>query len=170
MTGKKEAKIFYKEKSLKDKNLLDWHRHIEINLTAAHHLTADLSNLLMKSNDGRVINIGSIYSFIAPKWEMYKGLTMNNKAAYSASKGGLLQLTKWQATYYAPQIKVNIISPGGVDRDQKKIFKSRYKKNTPLKKMASEDDVVDAIVFLSSNLSNYVTGHNLIIDGGWSIK
>ena len=95
---------------------------------------------------------------------------MNNKAAYSASKGGLLQLTRWQSTFYAPKIKVNMISPGGIIRDQKKSFILRYSNKTPLKKMASEDDIVNAIIFLSSDLSNYITGQNLVVDGGISIQ
>lgn len=169
-TGKKENKIFGKNFSFKEKDLKDWNSHIEINMTAIHHITSKLSKLLLKNKNPKIINIGSIYSFIAPTWEIYKGLKMNNKAAYSASKGGLLQLTRWQSTFYAPKIKVNMISPGGIIRDQKKSFILRYSKKTPLKKMASEDDIVDAILFLSSDLSNYITGQNLVVDGGISIQ
>lgn len=169
-TGKKEAKKFSKDFASTDKNLNDWSRYIEINLTASYHLTSGLIKLLNKNKNGRIINIGSIFSFIAPSWEMYKGLNMNNNAAYSASKGGLLQLTRWQSTFYAPNIKVNMISPGGIIRDQHKTFKQRYSNRTPLKRMGTEEDVVNAVLFLSSDLSNYITGQNLVVDGGWSIK
>ena len=169
-TGKKESKVFSKNFLFKEKDLKDWNNHIEINMTSIYHLTSKLSKLLLKSKNPKIINIGSIYSFIAPTWEIYKGLKMNNKAAYSASKGGLLQLTRWQSTFYAPKIKVNMISPGGIIRDQNKSFILRYSKKTPLKKMATEDDIVDAILFLSSDLSNYITGQNLVVDGGISIQ
>ena len=169
-TGKKESKVFGKSLSFKEKDFKDWNNHIEINMTSIHHITSKLSKLLLKNKNPKIINIGSIYSFIAPTWEIYKGLKMNNKAAYSASKGGLLQLTRWQSTFYAPKIKVNMISPGGIIRDQKKSFILRYSNKTPLKKMASEDDIVNAIIFLSSDLSNYITGQNLVVDGGISIQ
>ena len=169
-TGKKESKVFSKNISFKDKDLKDWNKHIEINLTSIYHITSKLSKLLVKNKNPKIINIGSIYSFIAPTFEIYKGLKKDNKAAYSASKGGLLQLTRWQSTFYAPQVKVNMISPGGIIRNQKKSFISRYSHKTPLKKMATEDDIANAILFLSSDLSNYITGQNLVIDGGISIQ
>ena len=133
-TGKKESKVFVKNFSFTEKDLNNWKNHIEINMTSIHHITSKLSKLLLKNKNPKIINIGSIYSFIAPTWEIYKGLKMNSRAAYSASKGGLLQLTRWQSTFYAPKVKVNMISPGGIIRDQKKSFILRYIKKTPLKK------------------------------------
>jgi NAD(P)-dependent dehydrogenase (short-subunit alcohol dehydrogenase family) len=100
---------------------------------------------------------------------LYEGTAMGNPAAYAASKGGLLQLTRWLATTVAPQVRVNSISPGGVWRNQPESFVERYKARTPLARMATEDDFRGAIAFLASDLSGYVTGQDLAVDGGWGV-
>jgi len=94
---------------------------------------------------------------------------MGNPSAYSSSKGGLIQLTRWLSTTVAPEVRVNAISPGGVWRNQPKEFTDRYISKTPLKRMATEDDLKGAIIFLASDLSAYMTGQNLVVDGGWSV-
>lgn len=94
---------------------------------------------------------------------------MGNPAAYAASKGGLLQLTRWLATTLAPHIRVNAISPGGVIRNQPEQFLHRYISKTPLARMATEDDFRGAIAYLATNMSRYVTGQTLRVDGGWSV-
>ena len=93
---------------------------------------------------------------------------MGNPAAYAASKGGLLQLTRWLSTTLAPSVRANAISPGGVYRNQPISFVKRYEARTPLGRMATEEDIVGAVVYLASDLSTYVTGQNLIVDGGWT--
>jgi NAD(P)-dependent dehydrogenase (short-subunit alcohol dehydrogenase family) len=94
---------------------------------------------------------------------------MSNTSAYGASKGGLLQLTRWLATTMAPAVRVNAISPGGIARGQAKVFVERYEARTPLGRMATEDDFRGAIAFLATDMSAYVTGQNLSIDGGWGV-
>jgi len=93
---------------------------------------------------------------------------MGNPAAYSASKGGLIQLTRWLATTIAPDIRVNCISPGGVWRNQPDEFVKRYEAKTPLRRMATEEDLKGIIAYLASDLSTYVTGQNIVVDGGWT--
>jgi NAD(P)-dependent dehydrogenase (short-subunit alcohol dehydrogenase family) len=93
---------------------------------------------------------------------------MQNPIAYAASKGGLLQMTRWLSTVLAPRIRVNAISPGGIARGQPDLFVERYVARTPLGRMASEEDFKGAIAYLASDLSQWVTGHNLVVDGGWS--
>jgi NAD(P)-dependent dehydrogenase (short-subunit alcohol dehydrogenase family) len=93
---------------------------------------------------------------------------MANPAAYGASKGGLLQLTRYLATTLAPTVRVNMLTPGGVFRNQPEIFVERYIANTPLRRMASEEDFKGSAAYLASDLSTYVTGQNLIVDGGWT--
>ena len=92
---------------------------------------------------------------------------MGNPAAYSVSKGGLVQLTRWLATTLSPKVRVNAISPGGIFRDQPKNFVSRYEKRTPLQRMANENDFRGVIAYLASDMSEYVTGQILRVDGGW---
>ena len=79
-------------------------------------------------------------------------------------------MTKWLASTLAPQIRVNCVSPGGILRDQPKKFIKKYETKTLLNRMASEDDIIKPILFLASNMSSYITGQNIIVDGGWTIK
>ncbi len=146
-----------------------WRSALEVNLTAAFDLVKGLSPILKKSKGASIINIGSTYGTWGPDYSLYEGTEMGNPAAYAASKGGLIQLTRWLATTLASDIRVNTISPGGVFRNQPEIFVERYKARTPLGRMATEDDYRGAIAFLASDLSSYVTGQNLAVDGGWGI-
>ena len=143
-----------------------WRKALELNLTAPFHLTQLLEPLLSRGNGPSIVNIGSIYGSIGPDWSLYEGLDMSNPAAYAASKGGLIQLTRWLASTLAPGIRVNIVSPGGVSRGQHIDFIERYSKKTPLGRMATERDVVGQVAFLLSGASTYVNGQNLVIDGG----
>jgi NAD(P)-dependent dehydrogenase (short-subunit alcohol dehydrogenase family) len=95
---------------------------------------------------------------------------MNNPAAYMASKSGLIGLTRWLATTTAPKIRVNAIAPGGILRSQHEEFIRRYSSKTPLGRMANEDDFRGAISYLASDLSNYVTGQVLSVDGGYGLS
>jgi NAD(P)-dependent dehydrogenase (short-subunit alcohol dehydrogenase family) len=146
-----------------------WNRALAVNLTAVFHLSQGFTPLLKKNSNGSIINVSSIYGLIAPDYSMYKGINMGNPAAYSVSKGGLIQLTKWLSTTVCPEIRVNTISPGGVWRNQSSEFVKRYESKTPLERMATEEDFKGAIAYLASDLSGYVTGQNLIVDGGWTV-
>lgn len=146
-----------------------WRRALEVNLTAAFDLIKSLTPIMKKSEGSSIINIGSTYGTWGPDYRLYEGTTMGNPAAYAASKGGLIQLTRWLATTLAPDIRVNSISPGGVTRGQPQKFIDRYSERTPLGRMATEDDYRGAIAYLASDLSSYVTGQNLAVDGGWGV-
>ena len=101
----------------KDQSIETWDRAMNINLSSVFHLTRDLAPLIRISGNGSIINIGSIYGVSAPDYSIYAGTNMGNPAAYAASKGGLIQLTKWLSTTLAREIRVNSISPGGIFRD-----------------------------------------------------
>ncbi|GAB2182032.1 SDR family oxidoreductase [Denitratisoma sp. agr-D3] len=145
-----------------------WRRALEVNLTAGFDLVKGMAPLLRNSRKGSVINVASIYGVLGPDYSLYEGTSMGNPAAYAASKGGLIQLSRWLATTLAPSIRVNTISPGGVARDQASEFVQRYTARTPLGRMATEDDFRGAVAFLASDMSAYVTGQNLMVDGGWA--
>jgi NAD(P)-dependent dehydrogenase (short-subunit alcohol dehydrogenase family) len=145
-----------------------WRRAVEVNLTAPFELCKSLAGAMRSSQGASIINVGSIYGTSGPDWRLYEGTGMGSPAAYAASKGGLIQLTRWLATTLAPHVRVNAISPGGVARNQPRAFVERYESRTPLGRMATEDDFRGAIAFLSSDLSRYMTGQNLMVDGGWS--
>ena len=146
-----------------------WLQVMRVNLMAPFFLVQSLKSLLSQSKVASIVNIISTYGVVAPDHSLYKGLDMNNPAAYAASKGGLLQLTKWLSTVLAPTIRVNAVTPGGVERDQDGLFIQRYNARTPLARMANEQDIANAIIFLLSTKSSYMTGHNLVVDGGWTV-
>lgn len=154
---------------LMDQSISTWRRALEVNLTAAFHFCKGLSPLLAESGSGSIINIASIYGEYGPDWSLYEGTAMSNPAAYGVSKGGLLQLTRWLSTTLAPRVRVNAISPGGIARGQPTEFVARYVARTPLRRMAIEEDFRGAIAFLASDMSAYMTGQNLFIDGGWGV-
>ena len=146
-----------------------WRLALEVNLTAPFVLVQACAEAMAASGHGSVINVGSIYGMVGPDIRLYGNTTMGNPAAYAASKGGLLQLTRWLATVLAPDVRVNAITPGGVWRNQPEVFNERYIARTPLRRMAAEEDLKGAVAYLASDLSAYVTGHNLVVDGGWTV-
>lgn len=151
-----------------DQSIETFRRALDVNLTAAFALTQVCAPLLARSGHGSVVNVLSIYALVGPDRRLYEGTELDNPAAYAASKGGLLQLTRWLATTLAPAIRVNAITPGGIFRETKEPFLSRYVERTPLRRMATEEDFKGAFAFLASGLSRYVTGQNLVVDGGWT--
>ena len=144
-------------------------RALEVNLTAVFHLCQALAPALGRAaGGGAIVNIGSIYGALGPDWALYEGTPLANPAAYAASKGGLIQLTRWLATTLAPAVRVNAVSPGGILRGQPEAFVHRYEQRTPLGRMATEDDIVGAVLHLASGWARYTTGQHLLVDGGWS--
>ncbi|MFH1058078.1 MAG: SDR family oxidoreductase [Pseudomonadota bacterium] len=144
-----------------------WRAALEVNLTAPFVLTQACAPALTASGHGSVINIASIYGVAGPDMGLYEGTAMGNPAAYGASKGGLIQLTRWLATVLAPRVRVNSITLGGIERGQPAVFRQRYQARTPLGRMGVEEDIKGAAAYLASDLAAYVTGHNLVVDGGW---
>lgn len=149
--------------------LESWRRAMEINLTAPFHLSQLLAPSLRTSGEGSIVNIGSTHGFLAPRWALYTDTKMGSAAAYSVTKAGIIHLTRWLATTLAPQIRVNCVSPGGIYRRQPKSFVDSYERETPLGRMGDEGDIASAVSYLLSSDASYVTGHNLIVDGGYSL-
>ena len=152
-----------------EQTLPPWRAALELNLTAPFHLTQLLEVLLRKGNNPSIVNVGSIYGSKAPDWSLYEGVAMANPAAYAASKGGLVQLNRWLASALSPAIRVNMVSPGGIFREQPQVFVDRYEKKVALGRMATEQDIVGPIVALLGSSSGYVTGQNLLVDGGFEM-
>jgi NAD(P)-dependent dehydrogenase (short-subunit alcohol dehydrogenase family) len=144
-----------------------WRAAFEVNVTAAFELVQEALPWLKRTGKGSVINVSSLYSVVGPDWRLYEGTSMGNPAAYGASKGALTQLTNWLSTTLAPHVRVNAMSPGGVWRNQPAEFVERYSQRTPLGRMAIEEDFKGVALFLASDLSSYITGQNIVVDGGW---
>jgi len=128
---------------------------------------------MARQKSGSIINIASTYGIIAPNQSLYINemgeQTFFKSAAYPASKGGVIMLTKFLASYWGHLgVRTNTISPGGIENHQPEHFIKKYSEMTPSKRMAQTEDFKGAIVYLSSDLSKYVNGANLSIDGGWT--
>lgn len=145
-----------------------WIKVLKVNTMAPFFLAQKLHYLMLNSSLASIVNISSIYGLLGPDHSLYEGTTMTNPAAYGVSKGGLQQVTMWLSTVLAPKIRVNTVTSGGIERGQNPVFKDRYEKRTPLKRMATESEIADAVVFLLSEKARYITGQNLVVDGGWS--
>lgn len=151
-----------------EQNLSAWRAAMEVNVAAPFVLAQELNEALTRGPGGVIINISSIYGLLGPDWRLYEGTTMANPAAYAVSKGGLVQLTRWLATTLAPRVRVNCIAPGGILRNQPESFQRQYIQRTPLQRMGEESDIIGAVVYLATDMSAYVTGQTLVVDGGWS--
>ncbi len=145
-----------------------WNAAMQVNLTSAFVMVQEAKQALVESGHGTVIFFASIYGLAAPDPHLYEGTDMANPAAYGVSKAGLLQLTRYLATTLAPHVRVNAITPGGIWRDQPEMFHQRYVARIPLGRMATEGDLKGAVAYLASDLSAYVTGQSLVVDGGWT--
>ena len=146
-----------------------WKEIYNVNLFAPMKIFSNLKTNLKKSKRPSIVIISSIYGEVQPKFEIYKNTKLENFFDYSSSKSGLIYLTKWLAKKYSPHIRVNCISPGGIIRKQSKTFIKNYNSKTLLKRMCTESDVVGPILFLLSEHSSYITGQNLLVDGGFSL-
>ena len=146
-----------------------WRMALEVNITAVFVLIQNCIEPMKNSGSASIINVSSIYGMLGPDLDLYKGTGIGNPAAYAVSKGGLLQFTRWLATVLAPEIRVNSITPGGVWRNQPERFVEKYTAKTPLNRMATEEDLKGALLYLASDLSAYVTGQNLVVDGGFTV-
>lgn len=145
-----------------------WDAALRVNLTAAFVLIQEAAEALGATGSGAVVLVSSIYGMGGPDMRLYDDTSMQNPAAYGASKAGLLQLARYFATVLAPSVRVNALTPGGVWRNQPSVFVERYVARTPLQRMAVEEDFKGAVAFLTSDLSAYVTGQNIVVDGGWA--
>ena len=163
-TGEKNLKGW--NENFRNQSVNAWRECLEINLISIFHLTQGLFKNLEMSKNSKVVNVGSIYAHVPPDWSIYENTDMTNPAAYGASKAALLNLTQWLSTL-SKKVRINSVSPGGILRNQPNNFIQRYENKTSLGRMASEDDVVGVIIFLSSDLSNYVTGQDIRVDGGF---
>lgn len=147
-----------------------WKKNIDMHLSGYFISCQKIAEYMKKQTGGSIINMASIYGMTGPDFSIYKGTKMTTPAAYSAIKGGIITFTKYLASYYGEYgVRVNCISPGGIYDRQPVKFVQKYSRKVPLKRMAEKEDVVGAIIYLASDASRYVTGHNLVVDGGWTI-
>lgn len=150
---------------------------VNVNLVGTFLMTQAVGRrMVLAKKSGSIINIGSIYGMVSPVQDIYAykkektGIAFIKPVAYSAAKSGIYNLTRYCATYWGKQgIRVNTFTPSGVFRDtQDKEFQANYCNRMPVGRMAQADEYNGAIIFLASNASKYMTGSNLVMDGGWT--
>jgi len=151
----------------------DW--VMDVNLKGTFFCTQAYCNDFIHHNQsslGSIVNIGSIYGVISPDPRIYIDSDRKNSEVYGATKAGIIQMTKYFAVHLAQnRIRVNSISPGGIynpENPQSEHFINEYSKRNPMRRMANSEEMLGAVLYLASDASSYVTGHNLVIDGGMS--
>ncbi|MRS12085.1 MAG: SDR family oxidoreductase [Actinobacteria bacterium] len=155
-----------------DSESLDsWRKNVDMHLGGYFATSREAAKRMAAAGGGSVINFASIYGVVGPSYEVYDGTNMTMPSAYAAIKGGIISITRLLATAYGPRgVRCNCVSPGGVQDQQAPSFVERYESLTPLGRMAKPADIVGAVVFLASDAGAYVTGQNIIVDGGWSAR
>tara|TARA_A100001011_G_C14253853_1_gene819153 strand:- start:967 stop:1710 length:744 start_codon:yes stop_codon:yes gene_type:complete len=149
--------------------LESWKQNIDWQLNSYFYVSQLVATQMSKQMYGSIINIASIYGVVGPDFTVYDETSMTMPAAYSAIKGGLVNLTRYMASYFGSNnIRVNCVSPGGIFDNQDINFVKNYEKKVPLGRMGNPDDIAPSVSFLLSDDSKYITGQNLIIDGGWT--
>jgi NAD(P)-dependent dehydrogenase (short-subunit alcohol dehydrogenase family) len=146
-----------------------WKSNIDMQLNSVFVFCQKVLPHMVLNKNGSIVNIGSIYGTVGPDFNVYDNTDLTMPAAYSAIKGGVINFTRYLSSYYGKnKIRVNCVSPGGIFNNQPIEFVKNYENKVPMKRMGTPEDISPAVSFLLSDDSSYITGQNLIIDGGWT--
>ncbi|MCZ2074635.1 MAG: SDR family oxidoreductase [Bryobacteraceae bacterium] len=147
-----------------------WESVMKVNSTGLMLACRILSEPMQAQRSGSIVNISSIYGMVGPDFSIYEGTSMMNPADYAFAKGGMINFTRYLASFLAPfNIRVNCLSPGGFETEgMPESFLRNYKRKTLLRRMAEADDIKGPVIFLASEASRYITGQNIAVDGGWT--
>ncbi len=154
-----------------DVSLESWRKNVDLQMNRVFEITqVVLKKMTELKTKGSIVMIASIYGVVGNDFTVYEGTNLTSPAAYSAIKGGIVNFTRYLASYYGPQqIRINCVSPGGIFNHQPEAFVKNYEHKVPLKRMGKPEDIAPSVSFLLSNEAAYITGHNIMVDGGWSI-
>ena len=158
--------IFEPFESVSEEN---WDKVVEVNLKGTFLLCQILGSYMAEKGLGSIVNIPSTYSVVAPNQNLYKGTKMGCPAAYSASKGGVDALSQYLASYWASKkVRVNMITPHGVWNNHEDAFEKNFANFSPMQRMSYNHEVAPALIYLLSDAASYVTGNNMLVEGGWT--
>lgn len=149
--------------------LEDWNAIMDVNLTGTFLGCQVIGQHMLEKGKGSIINIASLYGVVSPNHRIYPGTGISQPVAYSVSKHGVVALTKYLATLWAEKgVRVNCLTPGGIWNGHEGLFLERFQQLNPIGRMSDKSELRGGLVFLASEASGHVVGHNLIIDGGWT--
>ena len=146
-----------------------WRTNIDMQLNSYFVCSQKVLKVMAVKKYGSIVNIASIYGVVGNDFTLYEEYGGTSPAAYSAIKGGLINFTRYLASYYGKKgIRVNCVSPGGIFDNQHPSFVKRYEEKVPMGRLGKPDDIAPSVSFLLSDEAKYITGQNLIVDGGWT--
>lgn len=146
-----------------------WRANVDMQMNSYFVCCQKVVKIMSQQKSGAIVIIASIYGVVGNDFTVYEGTNMTSAAAYSAIKGGLINFSRYLASYCGKDnIRVNCVSPGGIFDNQNPVFVKNYERKVPMKRMGNPDDIAPAVSFLLSKEAKYITGQNLIVDGGWT--
>jgi len=156
-------------KRFEEVEAISWRKNIDMQLNSTFVFCQKVLKVMASQKFGAIVNIGSTYGVVGNDFTIYEEYGGTSPAAYSAIKGGVINFTRYLASYFGPiGIRVNCVSPGGIFDSQHPSFVKRYENKVPLRRMGNPDDIAPSVTFLLSEEAKYITGHNLLVDGGWT--
>lgn len=152
-----------------DIQLESWRKNVDFQLNSYFVFCQKVLKIMAEQGYGAIVNIASIYGVVGNDFTLYEDYGGTSPAAYSAIKGGIINFTRYLASYYGRQgIRINCVSPGGILDHQHPSFIARYEARVPMGRLGNPDDIAPAVSFMLSNEAKYITGQNLVVDGGWT--